>query len=128
LVPSAGLSLGNRVKWFPDGRSVLVVSYDRQQNRVGFNRLDIASGSAELLFYAPSVRDFDLSADGKSIYYGVGKLMRFDMDSRRETEVQEAPDHYYFASMAVSPDGAQLAYFLKANALGFAVRLEVMPV
>ena len=127
-VPSSGLFLGNRVRWFPDGRSVLVVSYDRQQNRVGFYRLDIASGNAELLFYAPSVRDFDLSADGKSIYYGVGKLMRFDMDSRRETEVKEAPDHYYFASMAVSPDGAQLAYFLKADALGFAVRLEVMPV
>ena len=42
-------------------------------------------------------------------------LMRFDIDSRRETEVKSAPEGSYFTSLAISPDGAQLAYLRSTN-------------
>src|SRR5205823_5599749 len=101
-VPTGRLPLTGRVRWFPDGRSVLVPSRDAQSGRSKYYRVDIASGTAELVLDVKATGDYDLSPDGKSIFY-IGfpnvetrsiiehryaqLLIRFDIDSRRETEV-----------------------------------------
>lgn len=122
-----GLPLPSPVRWFPDGRSVLMVARDLQRNRLGYYRVDIVSGSAEPLGVKPA-GTHDLSPDGKSIFYidrgdasalATSRLMRFDMDSRRETELKRASSGD-LRTFRLSPDGAQLAYFLSGW-------LEVMP-
>ena len=126
-VPTGRLPLTGRLSWFPDGRSVLVPSRDVQSGRSKYYRVDTVSGTAELLLDVKATGDSDLSPDGKSIFY-IGfpnvetrsiiehryaqLLMRFDIDSRRETEVKTAPEGYFYTSLAISPDGAQLAYLL----------------
>ena len=128
-VPSGQLPLENRqggIRWFPDGRSLLVRSRDLERDRTGYYRLDTTNGNAGLLLYVKNglgaVLGFDLSPDGKSIFYidrpqlplGPNKLMRFDMDSRRETELIR---DLWFRSVAVSPDGAQLAFSTDGGSL-----------
>ena len=64
----------------------------------------------------------DLSPDGKTIFYAhddaeLTQLIRFDIDSRRETKLRVADG---LVSLAVSPDGTQLAYLQRGS-------IEVMP-
>lgn len=108
-------------KWFPDGRSVLAVMRDPQRPGSGYYRVDLASGNAELLHrvqWGGNGANFrpDLSPDGKTIFYadndgsqiGTRRLMRFDIESRREKELKHTPPGWVM-SLAVSPDGTQLA-------------------
>ena len=106
-------------KWFPDNRSVLILSQDAQGSGFGFYRLALDSGSTELLLHLPrQVSSFDLSPDGRTIFYVLqhpqtGQLMRFDVDSHREVELRK---NEWFISVAVSPDGMQLAYLKSLRA------------
>jgi hypothetical protein len=115
-------------KWFPDNRSVLIELGDAQGPGFGFYRLAIDTGNTELLAHMPgNALYYDLSPDGRTIYYTVGlgdrmALMRFDIETRRESELKNIPCCLgEFVSLAVSPDGLQLAMVL----LGGIV--EVMP-
>ena len=130
---------GAGLKWFPDGRSVLVVAQERTpelgRHHV-FYRVDVASGRAELLlstrgtYYEPS--DPGLSPDGRTIYYVHGEdkerpvrqLVRFDLESRRETILKRG--QLVSPRVAVSPDGAEVAYLVK-NPSSSRVEIEVMP-
>jgi Tol biopolymer transport system component len=117
------IPISGPVRWFPDGQSLLVASRDvrRLNGQVGYYRVSIASGNAELLHQTTS-RDIvsgrpDLSPDGKTIYYleTPGQPVRFDIDSRRETRLTPVGNptqkqHRQPLSLAVSPDGAQIAY------------------
>jgi WD40 repeat protein len=116
-------------KWFPDNRSVLIESGDAQGAGFGFYRLAIDTGNTELLAHVPGPAPlFDLSPDGRTIYYSIGldgPLMRFDIETRRESELRKltatgAPASE-FVSLAVSPDGLQLAMILVGGIV------EVMP-
>jgi Tol biopolymer transport system component len=125
-------------KWFPDNRSVLILLRDPQGSEGsghGFYRLAIDTGATELLARLPrQVSSFDLSADGRSIFYvfqnpNTGQLMRFDVESRREVELKK---NEWFISAAVSPDGTQLAYLKSIRGSGapsgtFPSVIEVMP-
>jgi hypothetical protein len=51
----------------------------------------------------------DLSRDGKTIYYGEGNIMRFDLGGVEGTEVKRRPADKSFGSYAISPDGSLLA-------------------
>ena len=113
------------LRWFPDGRSLLVPSRNElQRRRLGYYRVDLGSGNAELLHrtrtYNRATRQTDLSPDGKSIFYldgdaasasssAASQLMRFDIDSGYATELKRATSGG-FGSLSVSPDGRQLAY------------------
>ncbi len=113
------------LRWFPDGHSVLVPSRNNlQPQRLGYYRVHLESGNAELLhiarIYNRATRQTDLSPDGKSIFYldgdavsagsdGAPHLMRFDIDSGQAAELKRALSGG-FGSLAVSPDGSQLAY------------------
>jgi sugar lactone lactonase YvrE len=110
-------------KWFPDNRSVLVESGDAQGSGFGFYRLALDTGNTELLAHLPqNVSSYDLSPDGRTIFYAIfavdnlQKVMRFDIESRRETELHVAlppfsthPGWSEIVSLAISPDGLQLA-------------------
>lgn len=115
-------------RWFPDNRSVLVVAQRPQQAGTGYYRVDLASGKAELLQHTTThgIPGFepDLSSDGKSIFYvynesGPSELIRFDIDSRKETKLHVAQEP--IVSPAVSPDGAQVAYLRNGS-------IELIPV
>lgn len=101
-------------KWFPDNRSVLIESGDAQGAGFGFYRLAIDTGNTELLAHVPGPAVFyDLSPDGRTIFYTTGgKLMRFDIETRRESELRHIPATSEFVSLAVSPDGLQVATIL----------------
>jgi Tol biopolymer transport system component len=121
VVP-ARIPVSGPVRWFPDGQSLLVASRDARilNGQVGYYRVNIASGDAELLHqsasrHTVSIRP-DLSSDGKTIFYleTPGQPVRFDVDSRRETRLTplgSASEHDNQPwSLAVSPDGAQIAF------------------
>lgn len=97
--------------WFPDGRSVLITSNVPQGPDSNFYRIDVATGKAELAFRSP-VNAFSLSPDGKTVFYSEPfRLVRYDLETRHETELRKVDtviDSFY--SVAVSPDGKQLAY------------------
>jgi serine/threonine protein kinase len=119
-------------KWFPDNESVLILSRDAQGPGFGFYRLAFDSGKLELLTHLDSaVSSFDLSPDGRTIFYVFqhslsGRLMRFDINSHRETELKK---NEWFIAVAVSPDGTELAYLKSVRTPGaFASVVEVMPV
>jgi Tol biopolymer transport system component len=130
-------------RWFPDGKSVMVVSYALRHPGVSFYRVDLENGKAELLHttraspFTPFIRP-DLSPDGKAIFYtdtldlaNSVQLMRFDLDTKRETELKRVQAGQSFSAIAVSPDGKQLAYGVMDNPTGTAAAvssLEVMPV
>ena len=121
-IPPSGLV--GPVRWFPDGQSLLVASRDVRvlNGDVGYYRVNIVSGDAELLhqtaYQRVSTRP-DLSPDGKTIFYleTPGQPVRFDIDSRRETRLTAVGDAAVRGqppiTLAVSPDGAQVAYLGK---------------
>jgi Tol biopolymer transport system component len=123
-------------KWFPDGRSMLVVSRDEQSRAFRYSRVDVASGTAELLH---SIRDShsdpanspEIAPDGQAIYFteqesglvsSARRLMRLDLASRQVTEVKRVE----ITSFALSPDGRQIGY-LRYDGPTKATSLEVMP-
>ena len=108
-------------RWFPDGRSLLIVSIGNQHGV--FSRLDLATGETEVLHSTrrPAYQNApDLSPDGKSIFYTdwislapgtlPTQLLRFDLESRKEAVLKEAAPNQALWAVAVSPDGKQVAY------------------
>jgi Tol biopolymer transport system component len=109
------IQVSGPVRWFPDGQSLLVASRDERllNGQLGYYRVNTASGNAELLHQTAS-RDIvstrpDLSPDGKTIFYleTPQQPVRFDIDNRREARLTPVGTRL---SLAVSPDGAQVAY------------------
>jgi len=107
--------------WFPDVGSVLVTLRDPQKSGVGYYRFDLANGKAEMLLRTvayPDIQGWALSPDGKAIFYSESssgeapRLMRFDIETRRETELRKGE---WVLEMAVSPDSKQLAYLVTAD-------------
>lgn len=113
VVPSE-IPTGGRPAWFPDGRTLLVLSNAPQGPGQTFYRLDLATGKATPLFRSPQswVPGFCLSPDGKTVFYAEPfRLVRFDLETRRETELRKVDDGLdSFYSVSVSPDGKALAY------------------
>jgi Tol biopolymer transport system component len=124
-VPSR-IPIGGQPRWFPEGQSLLVASRDALvlNGELGYYRVSIASGDAQLLHHTAS-RDVvstrpDLSPDGKTIFYleSPGQPVKFDIDSRRETRlppVGNPEGSRQPLTLAVSPDGAQVAYLGHAS-------------
>jgi Tol biopolymer transport system component len=113
--------------WFPDGRSLLITSKVPQGPGPNFYRLDLATRKAELLFRsAAPVHGFSLSPDGKTVFYSEpSRLVRFDIETRRETELKKFEVNSSLYDVAVSPDGKQLAYVFWNG--GPTQSIEVMP-
>jgi Tol biopolymer transport system component len=126
------IPISGPVRWFPDGQSLLVPSRDVRipNGLMGYYRVNIASGNAELLHQTASRNIVstrpDLSPDGKTMFYleTPQHPVRFDLDSRRETKLTPVSDG---VSLAVSPDGTLVAYLLATQAAGRAGSVVVAP-
>jgi len=116
--------------WFPEGRSVLMISRVPPGPGLNFYRIDVASGNAERLHRTQLGLDgYRLSPDGRTLFYteqtadsNNTRLVRFDIETRRETELKTGE---HFMAVAVSPDGKQLAYLVQTD--GPASYLAVIP-
>ena len=110
---------GQPVKWFPDGRSVLVSgqSPDGASSYV-YSRLNLSDGSEQPLLTSAQVGAAILSAvvsaDARSIFHLRGdnsqllprSLRRFDLGTGVTTVLIDGDFH----AIALSPDGRHLAY------------------
>ena len=111
-------------RWFPDGRSVLVLS--RQDANFVFVRVHLNNGLAEPLHTVTTLlSSFTLSPDGRTIYWAVqqGQLMKYDLVEKRETTLATGE---WFITVAISPDGRQLAYVKSPKAPHNVAIIEVM--
>lgn len=103
-------------KWFPDGRSVLVIGWVSERPGFGYFRVDLETGKTTLLHRPQNTKidggRLDLSPDGKSIYYvdsiPHGALRRFDIETRQDQEVRKL--YLPATQIAISPDGTQIAF------------------
>lgn len=126
-------------RWFPDNRAVLVLVRDAQGPGLAFYRFDLDATRTDFLWRVqnPGAFAFDLSPDGRSIFCAFqvssfdsagpsGGLVRFDIDSRRETVLKKDE---WFIAVAVSPDGAELAFLksVRGNTKEAPSVVEVMP-
>jgi Tol biopolymer transport system component len=101
------------LRWAPDGRSFVVTGVDRQ-GRESLLRINSLTGEANVLLNAvcgDTPPPFDLSPDGNKIFYlgrpTGGSVHVWDLESGKERQL----DSVNAWSLAVSPDGEQLAFF-----------------
>jgi Tol biopolymer transport system component len=109
-------------KWFPDNKSLLILAAEGKRRL--FYRLDTSTGETQLLHSTnnSSLSSFDLSPDGKTIYYCVqndqisnnmnGQVIRFDIGSDQPKILAQ---NRWFIAVSVSPDGSQLAVLESAD-------------
>ena len=116
--------LSDQPVWFPDGRSLLLHSYDGKLTQV-----DVKTGDCRVLLegarvtpypfhpagYAAFDTDVIFAADGRSIYYFAAqdgpkqtRVVRFDLQDKSEKEISHFDG--VGSRLALSPDGAQLVF------------------
>jgi len=119
--PSAG---SRELRWFPDGRSLLV--NDWLNNHTAFRRIDLQTGEGKPVVVEGTDIAFvhwqaALSHDGKTLFYSVVgpagsgggplRVMRREIESGEERELyrKNAPGSGLF-SLSLSPDDRQVAF------------------
>jgi len=97
-----------RLRWSPDGSSILTLGRDHA-NRGGLFQIDAQTGQVTTILYSPSSQGFpreaDWSPDGKAIFYShvSGPIMLRDFATGREREIHSG------VIFALSRDGSLLA-------------------
>jgi len=126
-VPAKGSSpfIGwHELRWFPDGRSLLV--NDLQNNHTAFRRIDLQTGEVKPVIVEGTDRTWvhwqaALSHDGKTLFYslrehadgtvGTLRLMRREIESGEERELYRTKsDGSGLFSLSLSPDERQVAF------------------
>jgi Tol biopolymer transport system component len=117
LSPKLSFFIGPR--WSPDGRSILLLGFDRQR-RPGVYQMDLESGVATPVVQS-GVSVFPATAQwargGKAIIYRhedpnthrLGIVVR-DLETGREEEIYRAPAGSSVQSFALSPDGQSVVF------------------
>jgi Tol biopolymer transport system component len=112
------------LRWFADERSVLL--RDGASGRPALTRIDVQSGAQQVIVDGPlgaSLRQFDLSPDGRVLYYvhrepvgddgsAVFHLRSRQIETGAEVELSAVSETRAMAAvraLAVSPDGLRLA-------------------
>jgi Tol biopolymer transport system component len=103
---------GRGPRWFPDGRSVLVVASENDRPGNISYRVDVTTGRAEeILREVPHSRAVKPAPVGNAIYDRAGdprRLVRHDLNTGRSANVVSAS--VFIRSFSVSPDGSLVAY------------------
>jgi Tol biopolymer transport system component len=109
-----------RPQWAADGSALIVLA--RENGRSGFYRVDAQTGQTALLFRAlGAVTEFQVNPDGRSLTYKSSRASASDgelrtivvrnLESGTERELYgRSPKAGAFWSLAVSPDGATVAF------------------
>ena len=115
-----------RLRWSPDGKSLLIQGGDRQRVVTGFYLFDIKTGKRTPLLEEDAVEQegsivivghrSELAPDGKTLYYmkylnpdsEKRMLMKYDISSNKKTILHEDEKGIRFS--ALSPDGNFLAF------------------
>jgi Tol biopolymer transport system component len=121
------------VRWFPDGRSLLVGGYEGtlRDGTETLYRVDVQSGAARAIRQIRrNALDPTLSPDGRVVYYWqmqdeAPRLIAHQIESGEERELYTATGSWR-AALAVSPDGRQLG-IAHADGKSDATVLKVMP-
>ncbi len=143
-VLEAGLErIGMTLGWSPDGRSLLVAGRETPEGPRGVYWIDLDSGEPELVIPEESIeravnRTFELSRDGKTLFYGVRgeeseeedplwqeplSVTARDLESGAESELSVVAG---LVNAAVSPDGSTLA-LLTFDRSDRSTRLSILP-
>jgi Tol biopolymer transport system component len=138
--PATGL------RWFTDGESLLVVIREPVEGpqasprNLAYARLHVATGKVEVLYRQASGRFLGnrpgLSVDGSTLFFiegaastgpanaTVNRLIRLDLAGGRQTELKSG----WSGSLALSPDGKQLAYLGGTERRAEKFHVAVLPV
>ena len=125
LVPTKlrGAVVLQGIRWFPDGRAVLLQDATGDGRR-GYKKVEVDTGAQQTLFDAPvgtAFPPFDLSPDGRSVYYfrrgeaeagGTREitLVRRELKTGTENELHRTKSSVGAVRLAVSPDGSRIAF------------------
>jgi len=121
------------VRWFPDGRSLLVGGYEGtyRDGTETLYRVDVQTGAARTIRQIRGdALDPTLSPDGRVVYYwqmqdDAPRLIAHQIESGEEAELYTATGSWQ-AALAVSPDGRQLG-IAHTDGKSDATVLKVMP-
>lgn len=104
---SPRLTSMSRLRWSPDGRSILASGGD-ERGRAGLYRIDAQSGDVSPVVQSGGRRfpwDSAWSPDGRTIYYEMGAgIIARDLGTGQERQIPSDARHF-----ALSPDGRFLA-------------------
>ncbi|MEX1246713.1 MAG: hypothetical protein WEF99_18360 [Thermoanaerobaculia bacterium] len=97
-----------RLRWSPDGRSILASGRDEKDRR-GLYRIDVQTGDVSPVVRSGGmgvVWQFAWAPDGRTIYYTMGAgIVARDLGTGQERQVQTGASKHF----ALSPDGRFLA-------------------
>jgi len=125
----------SRLRWSPDGRSLLTIASDDREENWGLYRIDTDSGAVVPVLVAWVAFNFGWAADGKAVVYGT---MR-DASGRQSIRLRDlatgadrelygpVPPSFHITNFDASPDGRSLAFGVGPARPGAEV-LYVMPV
>lgn len=112
------------IRWFPDGKALLLPQWKMLPHQREFLRLDLATGNTETIFVAPFSNNLNtvFSQDGKQIFYasykeddrGTKYLVRRDLMTGEEKVLFTFRDAAGPASLhgfSMAPDRTQIAFF-----------------
>ena len=112
-----------RVRWSPDGQSLLASGVDGRDRR-GLFRVGLDGEDAEIVAEQPEASFRGLegawSADGKTVFYireeaGQSVLKSREIESGEEKELYRSPKPARFRLLAASPDGSMLAFVARED-------------
>ena len=113
-----------RLRWSPDGRSILAGGRDERDRR-GLYRIDAQTGDVSPVLQSGGtgvVWQSAWSPDGRTIYYTMGEgIIARDLGTGQERQIQSGDSKHF----ALSPDGRFLAVPRIDQATNFAV-LEIV--
>jgi len=121
-LPSPELASLYRLRWFPDGRSVLVNCL-RKKGRWGFYKIDTQTGDVSTIVQEePDVGITDpagISPDGKTIFYRrivvskkLHQIVARDIKTGQERELYCLAAPALVMNPTLSPDGRHLVFFV----------------
>jgi Tol biopolymer transport system component len=113
------LSATSRIRWMPDGKSLIAYARDNKARR-GFHRIDLETGTYETVLRSSDLEestprgDFDISADGRTLWFATtppsvsdsATLIARDLATGSSRQLVRVA---WPGKVARSPDGDRLA-------------------